>query len=432
LATYASAVHPDTIVPLAGLGNPSQVLAIDEKAWVGFADMVEMEVPRGRRLLVAVLVVVLAVTGAWVWIRSAASVPLAPTAVLGGRPRPGKHVVMTAHEQRSLNRHSGIYAATNRSPFRFFAPDSVWNRPVPASARLAPRSADLIGAFDAEIVQEERTKDSPSINTMAYSVPIYTVPADQPTVRVTLRSEPDHVFQPALQAAWSAVPLPSNAQPAAGGDKHLVVSQPSTDRLWEFWHLEQTLTGWQAGWGGAIQNVSSDSGAYGPEAWPGAQPGWGASGSSLSIAGGLITLEDLELGQINHALAMAIPNVRAGVYASPAQRSDGKSTELLSLPEGAHLRLNPRLNLSALHLPRLTLMMARAAQRYGIVIRDKGAEVAFYAQDPIPTGTEPYVGTDGYFEGKTPQELLAFFPWGYLQVLRMTLRRDRRRAAGKV
>jgi hypothetical protein len=391
----------------------SQVLVIDEKAWTGFADMVEMRVPHGL-LLLSVLVVGLAAAGIWGLVGSSASMPLAQIAGLGlDMPQPDKHVVMSTR-RRSLSRHFGMYATIDRSPFRFFAPDSVWNRPVSASARLAPRSADLVGAFDAEIAREESVKRAPTINTIFYSVPIYAVPADQPTVMVRLVN---HRPEPRLQSAWSEVPLPSNAQPAAGGDKHLVVWQPSTDRLWEFWHLEHTPSGWQAEWGGAIKNVSSDSGAYGRSAWPGAQPDWGASGSSLSIAGGLITLEDLELGQINHALAMAIPNVRAGVYASPAQRSDGKSTDPLSLPEGAHLRLDPELNLAALHLSRLTLMMARAAQRYGIVIRDGAANVAFYAQDPIPTGTEPYTGTHGYFEGKQSQELLASFPWGHLVVL---------------
>jgi hypothetical protein len=215
--------------------------------------------------------------------------------------------------------------------------------------------------------------------------------------------------------------LPADAQPAAGTDKHLVVWQPSTDRLWEFWHLEQAPDGWQAAWGGAIEKESSDPGAYGPEAWPGAKTSWGASASSLSIAGGLITLEDLERGQINHALAMALPDVRAGVYASPARRSDGGDTEPLSLPEGAHMRLDPNLDLGSLHLPRLTLMMAEAAQRYGIVVRDQAANVTFYAQDPIPTGTEPYRGTHGYFEGQSPQQLLTFFPWSHLQLLRMEL-----------
>jgi hypothetical protein len=312
----------------------------------------------------------------------------------------------------------GAGLSTGKSPFRFFSPTSFWNRPLLAHARLDRRSAAVVGAFDEEVAHEEQGDQAPFINTIAYSVPIYTVPADEPTVHITL----DHTQSPpALQVAWDAVPLPADAQPAAGTDKHLVVWQPSTDRLWEFWRLEQGPTGWRAAWGGAMRDVSTNSGVYGRKAWPGASPYWGAAASSLSVAGGLITLEDLELGQINHALAIGIPEVRAGVYASPAERTDGTSTSSLSLPEGAHLRLDPSLDLAALHLPRLTLMLAEAAQRYGIVVRDHTATVSFYAQDPTPTGANPYAGPHGYFEGKTPAQLLASFPWSYLQLLKMEL-----------
>jgi hypothetical protein len=294
---------------------------------------------------------------------------------------------------------------------------------VPADAPLDPRSAELAGSFGAEAASEVQEDEAGkqgawiSIVTTTCSIPIYTVPADQPTVRVTLKGGQ----AAALQEAWDAVPLPPNAQPAAGTDGHLVVWQPSTNRLWEFWRLVHGTEGWYASWGGAMQKVWSNPGVYGPQAWPGAEPGWGASASSLSIAGGLITLEDLKLGQINHALAISIPEVRGGEYASPAQRTDGKSSNPLSLPEGAHLRLDPNLDLAALHLPRLTLMIAEAAQRYGIYVRDGGPVVAFYAQDPVSTGTNPYLGPDGYFEGKNPMEFLASFPWSHLELLRMEL-----------
>jgi hypothetical protein len=314
---------------------------------------------------------------------------------------------------------SGLSAS--KGPFRFFSPSSFWNRPIPARARLDRHSSAVVGAFDEEIATDEAAGyGAANIVTTEWSVPIYTVPADQPTVKVTLVAA-----SPAspLQLAWDAVPLPSDARPANGTDKHLVVWQPSTDRLWEFWRLEQAPTGWQAQWGGAMGNVSSDPGVYGPGAWPGAKRSWGASASSLSIAGGLITLEDLARGRINHALAIGIPEVLAGAYAAPAQRTDGQSTDPLSLPEGAHLRLDPHLDLGALHLPRLTLMIAVAAQRYGIFVRDKTASVTFYAQDPISTGTEPYTGPGGYFEGKTPAELLASFPWSHLRLLKMDLHR---------
>jgi hypothetical protein len=326
-----------------------------------------------------------------------------------------------AANDSTVSAAGGTRSAAGRSPFRFFSPTSFWNRPIPAHARLDRRSAAIVGAFDEVIAKEEEEKKGPAINTAAWSVPIYTVPQTQATVKVTLEIPYAGKLEAALQSAWDAVPLPPEAKPAAGTDRDLVVWQPSTDKLWEFWGLEKTAEGWLAKWGGAMDSASSDPGVYGPEAWPGATRGWGTSATSLSVAGGLITLEDLELGQINHALAIAIPNTRSGVYASPAQRTDGYSTEPTSLPEGAHLRLDPNLDLASLHLPRLTLMMAEAAQRYGIFVRDSAANVAFVAQDPTPTGTNPYTGPHGYFEGKSPAQLLASFPWSHLQLLKMEL-----------
>lgn len=38
----------------------------------------------------------------------------------------------------------------------------------------------------------------------------------------------------------------------------------------------------------------------------------------MLIAGGLITLEDLERGEINHALAIAVPNTRAAEDGKPS------------------------------------------------------------------------------------------------------------------
>ena len=305
--------------------------------------------------------------------------------------------------------------------FRFFSPSGFWNASPPPDAPLDPGSASLTGALAAEAEAEQADRSGPWIGTTRYSVPIYTVGPEQPTVRVQLTSQ---IFSPALQAAFERVPLPPGAQPSGGTDGHLVVWQPATDRLWEFWRLVRTGSGAQASWGGAMQNVSSDPGAYGPEAWPHAEPWWGASASSLSIAGGLITLEDLKLGEINHALALAVPEVRAGVYASPARRSDGKSSSPLALPEGAHLRLDPGLDIASLHLPRTTRLIAEAAQRYGIFIRDGSGTIQFFAQDPVTAPQNPYLGTGGYFEGRYPNQLLAAFPWSRLQVLKMELHPD--------
>ncbi len=311
-------------------------------------------------------------------------------------------------------------ASATTVAFRLFSSTGFWNAQPAAGAALDPSSSSIVSALSKLVTHEEEVKKGPAINTTAWSVPIYTVPSTQPTVKVKLPYN-WMGLRPALQAAWSAVPLPGNAKPASGTDKHLVVWQPSSKQLWEFWHLEKKTEGWEAYWGGAMQNALTDPGNYGPEAWSGAATDWGASGTSLSIAGGLITLEDLEKGQINHAIAIGLPNTREYTYATPAERTDGGCAEATSLPAGAHLRLNPSLSLSTLHLPHFTLMLAEAAQKYGIFVRDTASVVALYAQDPTPTGTNPYTAPGGYFEGKSPAQLLALFPWSHLQLLKMEL-----------
>jgi hypothetical protein len=301
--------------------------------------------------------------------------------------------------------------------FRFFSSTSFWNEAVPADATLDPSSASVVAALDEQELSEQSGVHRPAINTTGWSVPIYTVPADQPLVRVALVNN----SSAALQAAWNAVPLPADAHPAAGTDEHLVVWQPSTDRMWEFWRLEKIGDDWRASWGGAMQEVTAGKGVYGAGSWAGASTSWGATASSLPLVGGLITLEDLKRGTIEHALAISVPSVRMDSYASPAQRTDGGSSAPFSLPEGAHLRLDPSLNLAALHLPRMTLLMAEAAQRYGIFVRDTASNIAFYGQDPTPTGSNPYTGQHGYFDGQVTSSLLAAFPWSHLQLLKMEL-----------
>ena len=89
----------------------------------------------------------------------------------------------------------------------------------------------------------------------------------------------------------------------------------------------------------------------------------------------------------------------------------------MAIPEGTIFRLDPKLDLKSLHLPRLVEMMAEAAQRYGIIVRDKTLHaIGFYAEDPTPLGTNPYTRL---FDGKSPSELLASFPWKYLQVVKI-------------
>jgi hypothetical protein len=290
---------------------------------------------------------------------------------------------------------------------RPFAADSVWNAPLAANAPLDPRS----GAYVAELQRQLKTTN-PWINTTTYSAPIYTVPAGQPTVHVTLDSHND----PSLQAALDQVPIPPGAVPAAGDDHHLVVWQPATDTMWELWLATREPDGWHADWGGRMDHVSQNPGYFLEP-----HPGWGATATSLPLLGGLIRISQLEHGAIDHALAFAIPHTRTWTsWSWPAQRSDGDVDSPDAIPEGARLRLDPSLDIDALKLPRATTIIAKAIQRYGMILRDKSGAVAFYAEDPAQFGSNPYGTLFSHLAA--PNLLFAKFPWDRLQVLALDMR----------
>ena len=301
---------------------------------------------------------------------------------------------------------------------RLFAPDSVWNARLAPDAPLDARSALLSGVFAAEISRERSLRIGPWIETTTSSTPVYTVPRAQRTVRVGLDGSAP--YRRSLRRAFHAVPLPPGARPAAGTDHHLTVVQPSTDRLWEFFGLRRDHGRWIAAWGGAMRGVSRSPGYFTRAAWPGALRVWGATATSLPVAAGLIRIRELRAGRIDHAIAISVPDMRARMAAWPAQRTDGSLHRVDAIPAGAHFRLDPALDVRALGLPPAALAIALAAQRYGLIVRDRTLHATgLFAEDPAPTGRNPY---PALFGGRAPIDLLAGIPFDRLQLLRMRLR----------
>jgi hypothetical protein len=290
---------------------------------------------------------------------------------------------------------------------------SFWSNPLPKATALSPQSANYVKRLRASV-----RRDGAWINTTEWSTPVYTVGSDQPTVGVTLDQPPG--FNVPLRQALAAVPIPDDARPSVDRDAHMVILQPSTDRMWEFWGARKTLLdGWHTRFGGMMENVSQNPG-YFPSA-----PGWGATATGLPLIGGLMRASELAAGRINHVLSIAIPDVRANVYAWPAQRTDGPDESAKAIPEGTRFRLNPKLKLSKLDLPPVTKAMARAAQRYGVVVSDGASNVTFYAEDPAPLGFNPYFPSpDALFGGESPAQLLQDFPWKALKVVKTQLSQE--------
>lgn len=296
------------------------------------------------------------------------------------------------------------HVGNSESPF---ACSSVWNAPLSADAPLSPHSSQ----YAAQLLSQVKEYGG-WISSYSYSVPVYTVSRDERRVPVTLDiSGPASVDELAL-AFKQGVPIPPRAKAAAGSDQHMVIWQPSTDTMWEFWHARLVNGVWHARWGGKMTHVSSNPGYF---TYP---SDWGATATSLPLLGGLIGVRELQSGHIDHALALAIPHAATGVVAFPAQRSDGNEKTAGAIPEGTRFRLDPRLDISALRVPPVVRVIAEAAQRYGMIVRDQSGAVTLYAQDPTPLGRNPYYGAHGLFDGLSPAVLMRYFPWHALQVVR--------------
>jgi hypothetical protein len=301
-----------------------------------------------------------------------------------------------------------------------FAPNSFWYTPIPTNVPLHPNSANFVADF-------LRQKTSPSyyttvgINTTFYTSPVYLADAGTATVPVTEWHCMDNGFpHPQLAQQWSAVPIPSNAEPEDPFDNHgnptdreMTIYQPSTDTMWEFWNTRKVNGQWQACWGGRMQNVSQNPGIW--------DNPYGGTATGLPYLGGQITAEELQRGEITHVMGIALVDVESfDIYSWPANRSDGYNPthEPNRIPEGLRFRLDPSVNVDALQMHPIGKIIAKAAQKYGFVVWDKAGAITLRAQNPksyTQLGQpDPYVAL---FNGTPTYAILEGLPWDRLQFM---------------
>lgn len=295
------------------------------------------------------------------------------------------------------------------------------NAPLSTTAPIASNSSLMVGDILRMIRENpERPPDPnrhPGVYMSAYhdyGTPIYTVPRDQPRVRVKHPAGDN----PAFQAQIESVPLPPDAQPQSGTDKNLVVWQPSTDTMWDFWQLRKNVLGeWEAAYGGRMDNVSQNEGMWEP---PPNGPGkFGASATSIAMLAGAPRIEEMKRGVIDHVVDFAIRGAQGyDGWCWPAQRTDPPHVrrDSAAIPAGTRFRFPADLDLTQYNLTPFGLMWARAIQKYGMVLRDSGDGFGFWGEDWTPTGVDPYPTLWG---GKAPNEGGVFMniPWDKLQAL---------------
>jgi hypothetical protein len=227
-----------------------------------------------------------------------------------------------------------------------FDSESPWRRTIPQGPPVDPNSAAMIS-------YAQRTRGI-FANLVEFGIPIFNVALDTPTYDVKC-SGPEWGVCPF--AGWP-VPIPSGAVPNSGSDGVMVTVDEANSTVFEFWQAAKTGAQWAAQWG-AVNSLRGS--------------GWGgsATGSGASRLGGVIRVAEINAGEIPHALALQTSNA-CSTFRPPALKSDGKSTRTDCLPEGAHLQLDPSLDLTKLGLTKGELSVATAMQRYGGYVVDAG------------------------------------------------------------
>jgi hypothetical protein len=190
-----------------------------------------------------------------------------------------------------------------------------------------------------------------------YGIPFTVVGPHQPRVPITFTEYGE-------ESNPGPYPVPANAAvEGAGeeGDRHVLVLQRGSCRLYELYGASRDGGGWQAA-SGAVFNLRSN--ALRPEGWT------SADAAGLPILPLLARYADVHSGRIDHALRVTVTRTQRG-YIHPATHYASSSSDPSLPPMGLRLRLKASYSLAGFHGESLVIL--QALKRYGLIVADNGS-----------------------------------------------------------
>lgn len=259
-----------------------------------------------------------------------------------------------------------------------------------ASGTVDPNSSSLISAFQSYAVV------NPNMATNDWAVATADAKSGDPCYAVPLHSG---------GKLDGTVCIPLGTKPDPDGDGHLTVRDVAAGREHDMWIAHYNTNTQRIDY--AEAGVSFPLGAVNE-----GTAGWGGDAANVPLRRGLVTPEEIQAGAINHTLVFGMPYVGSGTPRWPALHNDGSTAG--HIVEGAWLRLDPSLNVSALGLPAWQVTVAKAMQQYGMILRDGSGSLVLYGENPINRGGSSLWNSA---LGGGGSAFSASFPWSRLQVL---------------
>jgi hypothetical protein len=237
-----------------------------------------------------------------------------------------------------------------------FPADSYWNTPV-NRLPLHPRSRQWLQHMSPNSHLHPDFGPSYGAQPVPYGIPVTVVRAGHPKVRVrfTYASESDRVRYP-----LGADTLIEGGR-TASGDRHAIVVDRSTCRLYETWNTRYRSGRWAAG-SGAVFDLTSN--ALRPNGWT------SADAAGLPILPGLLRLSEVRAGYVGHAIRFTT-DITDRRHIWPARHDAGSVSSRAYPPMGARFRLRAGFDITGFRPD--TQVVLRAMKRFGLVLADNGS-----------------------------------------------------------
>jgi hypothetical protein len=192
-----------------------------------------------------------------------------------------------------------------------------------------------------------------------FGIPFVRVPANQAKVAVQFTGAAD-------ESDPGPYPIPADAPVENGscsdGDRHVIVVQEGSCALYELYDATQQSDGSWTAYSGAMFDLASND--LRPVTWT------SADAAGLPILPGLVRYEEIEAGEIRHALRFTAARTQS-TYVWPARHQAGSTNNLDVPPMGQRFRLKPSVNISAYSSTNQIIL--RALKTYGMVLADNGS-----------------------------------------------------------
>lgn len=235
-----------------------------------------------------------------------------------------------------------------------FPVDNVWNSPID-TLPVHPNSATYVNSIGptARLHPDFGTVWNGAPN----GIPFTIVPSTQKLVPIRYTDYGD-------ESDPGPMPVPANAAieggPNGDGDRHVLVVQTGTCKLFELFHaFPQPDGSWHAA-SGAVWDLRSH--ALRRDTWT------SADAAGLPMFPGLVRYEEVQAGTINHALRFTVPRTQ-GVHLWPA-RHHTTDRGAQYPPMGLRFRLKASFDISKFSPSNQVIL--RALKKYGMFVSDNG------------------------------------------------------------